>query len=213
MGSFKQTIETSRRNSRSSSPPQKKTADFHHGHIMHSTKVIGITFSPNSETNRRNGTEPRLTRTITPPPPAPPSTLPFAPTSPPQRPRTNTYSPSNSHPSPPPSFPTAPRQPPPTPRQSYRNEWNFNPDGVGKNRIDLLESYNWTIMPPNVKSKYSTYDLHEYITPINTIAVQILQQKRNPRNTSNSLTTHTSFYKLYRNLESHIFVGATGSTF
>ena len=35
-----------------------------------------------------------------------------------------------------PSLPMPPRQPQPPPRQSYRNEWNYNPDGVGRNRID-----------------------------------------------------------------------------
>ena len=50
--------------------------------------------------------------------------------------RTNTYSPSNPPPSPQPSLPMPPRQPQPPPRQSYRNEWNYNPDGVGRNRID-----------------------------------------------------------------------------
>ena len=68
-------------------------------------------------------------------PDSPPSTPPCTPTSPPQRPHTNTYSPSNPPPSPPPSLPMPPRQPPPPPRQSYRNEWNYNPDGVGRNRI------------------------------------------------------------------------------
>ena len=66
-------------------------------------------------------------------------------------------------------------------------------------------------MPPNVKSKYSIDNSQEYITPINTIAAQILQQKRNPGNTSNSLTSHTSFYEPYIDLELHTFVRATGS--
>ena len=68
--------------------------------------------------------------------PLAPMTPPHAPKSPPQRPHTNMYSPSNSPPSPPPSLLTPPRQPPPPPPQSNRSEWNYNPDRVGRNRID-----------------------------------------------------------------------------
>ena len=64
----------------------------------------------------------------------------------------------------------------------------------------------------NVKPNYSKYDSREYITPINTMAAQILHQKRNTRNTSNSLRTRTSIYKLSRNLELHTFEGPSCST-
>ena len=65
-----------------------------------------------------------------------PSTPPCALTSPPQRQHNNTYSLSNSRRSPPPLLPTPPRKPPPPPCQSNRSEWNYNPDGVGRNIID-----------------------------------------------------------------------------
>ena len=64
-GSFKHTRKKLRRTSSSSSPQQKKTADFHHGHTVHSTKVTGTAFFLNSEINRQNGMEPRLIQTIT----------------------------------------------------------------------------------------------------------------------------------------------------
>ena len=70
--------------------------------------------------------------------PLAPLNTPRTPTSPPQRPHTNTYSPSNSHPSPLPLYPIPPSQPPPTPHQSNRNEWNYNPDGVRRKRIDYF---------------------------------------------------------------------------
>ena len=64
-GSFKQTREILRRISSSSSPPQKNTVDFHHGHTVHSKKVTGTIFFLNSEINGRNGMEPRLIQMIT----------------------------------------------------------------------------------------------------------------------------------------------------
>ena len=56
----------------------------------------------------------------------------------------------------PPSFPTPPRQPPPTPRQSNRNEWNYNPDGVGRNIIDsfVILQLNYTATKREIKIQY-----------------------------------------------------------
>ena len=154
-GSFKQTRETLRRTSSSSSPPQKNTADFHHGHTVHSKKSYWDYLLSQFGNKPLEWTEAAPIQMIT----LHPRPLLHPPAH--QHHHHNAHAPthicqSNSHPSPPPSLPTPPRQPPQTPRQLNRNEWNYNPDVVGRNRIDYfgILQLNNTATKREIKVQY-----------------------------------------------------------